>query len=236
MPAASSAPPSTAFVPPSKLSDFFCDWFFYFIVDKGIEPMTLRLRIIVSLVLLISMMPVLQALGPAVAAAADRRPVMEKTIDLKGCPVVLLKNREYFHALSERIRDARTQIVMAFFLFKTSGHPDSYPEIILRELGKAAQRGVRVVLVLEQDGKPDSTVNRDNRDSSERLKQAGVEIHFDSPKRTTHTKLAVIDGRFTFIGSHNLTQSALKYNNELSVLIDSPAVSEKTLNYIKSLY
>jgi len=51
-----------------------------------------------------------------------------------------------------------------------------------------------------------------------------------------HTKLAVIDGRYTFIGSHNLTQSALKHNNELSVLVDSPAVAESTLNYIKGLY
>ena len=198
--------------------------------------MTLRLRIIIFLVFVISMMPVLQALGPPIATAADRKPVLENAIDLKGCPVTLLKNREYFHALSERIRDARKQIAMAFFLFKTSGHPDSYPEMILQELSKAAQRGVRVVLVLEQDERPDSTVNRDNRDSSDRLKKAGVEIHFDSPKRTTHTKLAVIDGRYTFIGSHNLTQSALKYNNELSVLIDSTEVSEKTLNYIKSLY
>jgi phosphatidylserine/phosphatidylglycerophosphate/cardiolipin synthase-like enzyme len=63
-----------------------------------------------------------------------------------------------------------------------------------------------------------------------------VEVFFDSPKRTTHTKLAVIDGRYTFIGSHNMTQSALKHNNELSVLIDSQAVADKTLNYIKGLY
>jgi phosphatidylserine/phosphatidylglycerophosphate/cardiolipin synthase-like enzyme len=201
-----------------------------------IEPMIFHLRIIIFIVLLFSLMSVFQASGLSIAVAADRKPALEKAIDLKGCPVTLLKNRAYFHALSEKIRDAGKQIVMAFFLFKTNGHPDSYPEIILRELSKAAQRGIQVVLVLEQDGKSDSTINRDNRDSSERLKKAGVEIHFDSPKKTTHTKLAVIDGRFTFIGSHNLTQSALKYNNELSVLIDSPVVSEKTLNYISSLY
>jgi len=161
---------------------------------------------------------------------------MQKPTDLDGYRLTLLKNREYFHALSERIRDARTQIVMAFFLFKTSGHPTSYPEIILRELGDAARRGVRVLVVLEQDERSGSTVNRDNRNASERLKKAGVEVFFDSPKRTTHTKIAVIDGRYTFIGSHNMTQSALKHNNELSVLIDSPAVADKTHNYIKGLY
>ena len=196
----------------------------------------LRMKKCLSFVFFILIMMALQASMASVSAAADRTPALQKPIDLKGCPLMLLKNREYFHALSERIQNARTQIVMAFFLFKTNGHPTSYPEIILRELGHAARRGVRVVLVLEQDEKPDSTVSRDNRNASERLKETGVEIYFDSPKRTTHTKLAVIDGRYTFIGSHNLTQSALKHNNELSVLIDSPAVADKTLNYIKGLY
>jgi phosphatidylserine/phosphatidylglycerophosphate/cardiolipin synthase-like enzyme len=195
-----------------------------------------HLRKMTHFALFILMMTALHISMPSVSAAADQKTALKKPIDLQDSRLTLLKNREYFHALSERIREARTQIVMAFFLFKTNGYPSSYPEILLRELGNAARRGVRVVLVLEQDAKPDSTINRDNRRSSEQLKKAGVEIYFDSPKRTTHTKLAVIDGRYTFIGSHNLTQSALKHNNELSVLIDSPAVAEKTLNYIKDLY
>jgi phosphatidylserine/phosphatidylglycerophosphate/cardiolipin synthase-like enzyme len=198
--------------------------------------MLLRMKKVVCLVFFVLMMTALHISMPSVSAAVDQRTALKKPIDLQDCRLTLLKNREYFHTLSERIQEARTQIVMAFFLFKTNGYPSSYPEVILRELGNAARRGVRVVLVLEQDAKPDSTINRDNRRSSEQLKKAGVEIYFDSPKRTTHTKLAVIDGRYTFIGSHNLTQSALKHNNELSVLIDSPAVADKTLNYIKDLY
>lgn len=198
--------------------------------------MLLRMKKCLCLVFFVLMLPALQAFIPSVSAAADQKPALKKPIDLNGGSLTLLKNREYFHALSERIQDARTQIVMAFFLFKTNGYPKSYPEVILQELGNAARRGVRVIVVLEQDAKPDSTINRDNRSSSEKMKKAGVEIYFDSPKKTTHTKIAVIDGRYTFIGSHNLTQSALKHNNELSVLIDSPAVAEKTLNYIKDLY
>lgn len=177
-----------------------------------------------------------QAGWSSVSAAADRMPPLLKPVDQSGCPVTLLKNKAYFHALSEKIRAARSEIVMAFFLFKTNNHPRSYPEILLQGLGAAARRGVRVTVVLEQDAKPDSSVNRDNGNAAERLRQAGVEIYFDAPKKTTHTKLAVVDGRYTFIGSHNLTQSALKHNNELSVLIDSPVLAEETLNYIKSLY
>ena len=34
---------------------------------------------------------------------------------------------------------------------------------------------------------------------------------------------------------HNLTHSALKYNNEMSVMIESPQVAAEALEYIKSL-
>jgi len=173
---------------------------------------------------------------PSIAAAVERGSVPEASVDLKGCTLTLLKNRDYFRALSEKIHEARKEIRLAFFLFKTNDRPESYPEIILRELSQAVQRGVRVMVVLESDGKPASTVNRDNGETAERLKKAGMDFHWDSPKKTTHTKLAVIDGRYTFIGSHNLTQSALKYNNEMSVMIDSAAIAEKTLHYIQGLY
>ena len=188
------------------------------------------------MIVVIAILSVLLVCVPYPVTAADRKPALQRPINMDGCPLTLLKNRDYFHALSEKIRDARRQIVLAFFLFKTNNRPGSYPELVLQELGAAARRGVRVLVVLERDAKSDSSVNRDNLNAAERLRQAGVEIYFDSPKRTTHTKLAVIDGRYTFIGSHNLTHSALKYNNELSVMIDSPALAEETLNYIKGLY
>ena len=57
----------------------------------------------------------------------------------------------------------------------------------------------------------------------------------DGPDRTTHAKMVIIDRRYLFIGSHNLTQSALKYNHEVSVRIDSPLLAEEALRYMKSL-
>jgi phosphatidylserine/phosphatidylglycerophosphate/cardiolipin synthase-like enzyme len=170
------------------------------------------------------------------AASAARGLTDENAADGRGCPVTLLRNKDYFFTLSQKIQEARKQIVMAFFLFKTNGHPESYPEIILKNLSRAMQRGVLVTVILERDDRPDSSVDRDNRATAERLQKMGVAVHFDAPKKTTHTKLAVIDERYTFIGSHNLTQSALKHNNELSVLIDSTDIAGKTLSYINGLY
>lgn len=52
---------------------------------------------------------------------------------------------------------------------------------------------------------------------------------------TTHAKAVAIDDRYLLMGSHNLTQSALKYNNELSLGLDSPRLAAKTRRYLRQL-
>ncbi len=60
-------------------------------------------------------------------------------------------------------------------------------------------------------------------------------MFLDSPRKTMHNKLIVIDQRLILLGSHNLTQSALKYNNEMSVLIDRPELAREARAYMLSL-
>jgi phosphatidylserine/phosphatidylglycerophosphate/cardiolipin synthase-like enzyme len=89
--------------------------------------------------------------------------------------------------------------------------------------------------VLER-GEPDAGgLNRNNAETAERLKRGGIRVCMDAPDRVTHTKLVVIDRRYLLIGSHNLTQSALKYNHEASIWIDSAPLAEEVLRYMKSL-
>ncbi len=152
-----------------------------------------------------------------------------------GQDPTFLENRSFFNRLGKEIDQARTEIVMSMFLFKTSKYPTNWANIILGKLVKAARRGVKVSLILEKDSDPSSSVNRENSSTAERLQAAGIEVYFDSPGKTTHTKLIVIDRRLTFIGSHNLTHSALKYNNEVSLLIDSPDLSKKVLDYLATI-
>jgi len=153
-----------------------------------------------------------------------------------GHQVELLQDRGYFETLLAYIREAKSEIVMAFFLFKTNGYKSSYPDIILNELIEAARRGVRIRIILERGDNPKSQVDENNRETALRLKEGGIDVSFDNPRRTTHTKVLVIDRRYTLLGSHNLTSSALKYNNELSVLVDSPEIAVETLKYIDTLH
>jgi phosphatidylserine/phosphatidylglycerophosphate/cardiolipin synthase-like enzyme len=154
---------------------------------------------------------------------------------ISGYPAVLLKNQEYFTTLTSAIDEAKSEIIMSFFLFKAGIHKNSYPDRILSHLLQAAQRGVKVMLVLENSGGADLNLDSANRRTKRLLEDKGVEIYFDSPHKTTHTKLIVIDQRIVFLGSHNLTQSALKYNNEISIMINRPELAREARAYMLTI-
>jgi hypothetical protein len=148
----------------------------------------------------------------------------------------LLRNQEYADFLINGIREARTSIICSFYLFKVNTARGNQPRRIAEELIKARRRGVEVSVILEMQGmsKGDS-LNADNHDTAALLSGGGVKVYFDSPRVTTHTKAVVIDNRFVYIGSHNLTQGALRYNNELSIFIDSPAMAGEIRAYLDRL-
>lgn len=152
--------------------------------------------------------------------------------DNSGCSVVLLKNQEYFPALTAAIDEAKSEIIMSFFLFKAGVHKDSYPDRIMSHLVQAAQKGVRVIVLLENSGGHDLNLDADNNRTKRFLEEKGAQVYFDSPRKTMHTKLVVIDQRLVFLGSHNLTQAALKYNNEVSMLIDQPKLAKEARTYM----
>jgi phosphatidylserine/phosphatidylglycerophosphate/cardiolipin synthase-like enzyme len=45
----------------------------------------------------------------------------------------------------------------------------------------------------------------------------------------------VIDQRYLLRGSHNFTHSALRHNNEASVLIESPQLARQALAYLQRI-
>jgi phosphatidylserine/phosphatidylglycerophosphate/cardiolipin synthase-like enzyme len=174
--------------------------------------------------------PPTNAIGARVKKAQSSKPVV-----YPNSSITILVDRNYLPALKDAIAKAKKEITLSFFHFKTKGSKGSYPDVIMASLIAASQRGVKVMVLLEQGRNPDEDNTRENRQTMERLRKMGVIVHLDSPLTTTHTKMAVIDGKYTFIGSHNMTQSALKYNNEISVLIESPQVAAEALGYIESL-
>ena len=149
--------------------------------------------------------------------------------------VTLLQDHKYYDALISGIRKARKEITGCFFLFKVSEHKSDQPMAIVTELIAAKKRGVRVSIELEQAASGKGTVYEQNRRAATLMSEAGIKVRFDAPKTTTHVKALVIDGRYVYMGSHNLTQSALKYNNELSIMIDSAELAAEVTAYLNNL-
>ncbi|KAF0220906.1 MAG: phospholipase [Geobacteraceae bacterium] len=147
----------------------------------------------------------------------------------------LLRNREYAEALLEGIRNARKSVILSFYLFKVTGSRGNLPRKIAEELLNARKRGVDVTVILEKQSGDKDPLNEENRQTAAFLNRGGVKVFFDSPHVTTHTKTAIIDSRYVYLGSHNLTQSALRHNNELSVLIDSPEMAAEAKAYLDRL-
>jgi phosphatidylserine/phosphatidylglycerophosphate/cardiolipin synthase-like enzyme len=149
--------------------------------------------------------------------------------------VTLLKNREYADALLKSIRNSGKSIILSCYLFKINTSKSDMPGKVAEELIKAGNRGVDVTVVFEISNDAIDSLNKENRETASFLSRKGIRVLFDSPRTKSHLKAALIDDRYVFLGSHNLTQSALKYNNELSVLIDSPAMASEIRGYINRL-
>ena len=148
--------------------------------------------------------------------------------------ITLLRNQEYPAALLDGIRNAQSSILFSFYLFKVSDTRGNLPGKVVDELVAARRRGVDVTVYLEKKRGKDPLMT-DNRRTAEALNRGGVKVFFDSPNVTSHAKVVVIDSRFVFLGSHNMTQGALRHNNELSVLIDSYELAAEVRSYLDRL-
>lgn len=149
--------------------------------------------------------------------------------------VTPLMNKDYFPVLLQAVDEAKKEIFIAIFSFKAGVHPNSRPDLLLEHLGRAVKRGVSVKVILENAGEGHDDLSRQNIKTKTLLEAKGVQVYLDSPAKTTHTKLVVVDQRLVFIGSHNFTSSAFRHNNEISVLIDKPDLAQNVRNYMLTI-
>lgn len=108
------------------------------------------------------------------------------------------------------IRLARKRVVIANAYF--------FPGYrLLRELRRAARRGVEVILILQ--GEPDMPIVKTAAHSLfDHLLHAGVRI-FEYCERPLHAKVALIDDEWSTVGSSNLDPLSLSLNLEANVMM-----------------
>jgi len=167
---------------------------------------------------------------PAITCAQNPASSVTATTDQA---IRILADGDYFPTLIGLLNRSDSSIDLAMFIFKTGKRRDNRPAKIRDALIRAASRGVKVRVYLERSGYDDK-LNKSNRKVAEQLTVAGVRVIFESPKTTTHNKMVVIDRRYAIVGSHNFTQSALKYNHELSLLVEDRGLAEKLVSYMEN--
>jgi cardiolipin synthase len=147
----------------------------------------------------------------------------------KDCQLII--DSEYTKVVREAIRGAQKSVQM--MMFEASfyqKYPNTPSNLLIQELIVARKRGVKVEVILEQGESTDRTSQR-NVLTGKMLAKEGVEVTFDPPTLTTHTKLLVIDSETVILGSTNWTYSALTKNHEVSVLIRSPEMAKALADY-----
>lgn len=124
------------------------------------------------------------------------------------------------------IRLARREIIIANAYFLPGYR-------LLRDLAKAARRGVHVQLILQ--GQPDMPwVRATSMVLYDYLIKAGVEIH-EYCQRPLHGKVAIVDDEWATVGSSNLDPLSLSLNLEANVMIRDRAFNRELRSNLTGL-
>ena len=141
--------------------------------------------------------------------------------------------RQSAQVLERLIEDARRRlIVVSFAAYKVAS-----VETALRE---AADRGVRVDLILETAADSKGAVNVDAAEAFEKLQGAATFWVWPGRLRpqegaVLHAKVAICDSSSALVTSANLTGRALERNMELGLLITGGPVPRRLADHFDSL-
>ncbi len=155
--------------------------------------------------------------------AQTNKNISEKEVLSKIIPVV---DKEYFPVAKKLIQEARKSIFISMFVVKRCWKVD----ILIEELKKAAKRGVKIKILLENNIRSNPSIVN----SLKSIKN--IEIKLDSPQKTTHNKIIIIDGEIILIGSTNWTGSSLCYANEANVVIKNKNIAKYFQDYFNCLW
>lgn len=169
--------------------------------------------VVIAGFLILVVVGALQLLGES-ADDAGSLPTPRPTTQTRAGIVGLFVQPEAGRApILEEIDAARASITLEIYLLSD--------EEIIAALERAAARGVRVRVILEEQPFGGA---RNQPVVFERLGRAGIEVRWDNPAfRFTHIKTFVVDGRTALVMNQNLTRTSFTGNREFGVITTRPA-------------
>lgn len=151
----------------------------------------------------------------------------------------ILFNSSYVPLVKELIEQAQTSIHLMVFLGTTSEGNEVQPGPLelVEALEAATSRGVDVKVILDQDdgGEPYKSFLI-NQNLLQRFQSNAVQVKFDTKDTLLHSKLLIIDGSQTVVGSHNWTFNSFNNTQELSIHCNQPEIAQTYNNRFISLW
>jgi len=135
--------------------------------------------------------------------------------------IYYLNKDHYSHALVSMINEAESRIRVSMFAiserFRSS---DRKKNSVYHALLCAAERGLICQAVLSESG-PFAWNRRFNASARDGLNEAGYNVRYARRSQLLHQKQIIIDNNIVVIGSHNIGQSSVIVNRDVSVAIKS---------------
>lgn len=139
--------------------------------------------------------------------------------------VQILKDEKIRGELLQGIREAQREILIATYKMDYNERASKrHLNALVEALHQASKRGVHVRCLLNMD-KENTQIGRINARASRLLEKRGVITRKGAMGRTIHAKLVIIDEKIVIVGSHNLSESSLCRNFEVSLLIRDPVIA-----------
>jgi len=151
--------------------------------------------------------------------------------------IIPADNKNYFPSVYKKLKEAKKSIYVIMFLASYyPEYPNSPTNQLLNTLIEKKKKNVKVEIIFEQSNAEYLQHSRtENLKTATYLSENGITVYFDSPSKTTHCKLLIIDEKYIVIGSTNWSYSAIEKNNETSVIIESEELAKYYIRYFEKI-
>lgn len=155
---------------------------------------------------------------------------------LINAEVTPLLGSYFFNELIDAVRTSKISLLSIQYQWKWNVHERfSKVQQLGFEIIKAKSRNVDVRVILNQES-PNRNLSKINSVTCDYLVRSGCAVRLLRTPSLLHTKLWVIDGLYSFLGSHNISGRSLSVNEEYSVKIKSKAFASFSREYFETLW
>lgn len=137
----------------------------------------------------------------------------------------IIIGREFPDELTAKVKNAEKSIKILIYDWRWyDGEVGERIQKFNNEIIRARQRGVDIQALVNSDY------------ICNKLKDQDVNIKRINTKKTMHIKMLIVDNKYLFLGSHNLTKNAFELNHEISVLIEDIESIERCNNFFQNAW